>query len=101
MRSVAGRGTTFTVKIPLTLAIISALIVEAGGLRFALPQICVAELVRAEASGPLEEGSLVVEHVDGTPVLRLRDQLLPLVRLGDLLQAPDARSVTRVRAPRR
>ncbi len=88
VRSIAGRGTTFTVKIPLTLAIISALIVEAGGLRFALPQICVAELVRAEASGPLEEGSLVVEHVDGTPVLRLRDQLLPLVRLSDLLKLP-------------
>ncbi|WP_158742544.1 chemotaxis protein CheW [Acidisphaera sp. L21] len=86
LRSVAGRGTTFTVKIPLTLAIISALIVEAGGQRFALPQICVAELVRAEGSGSLEEGALVVERVDGTPVLRLRDQLLPLVNLRDLLQ---------------
>ena len=86
LRSVAGRGTTFTVKIPLTLAIISALIVEAGGQRFALPQICVAELVRAEGSGSLEEGSLVVEYVDGTPVLRLREQLLPLVRLNRLLQ---------------
>ena len=88
VRSVAGRGSTFTVKIPLTLAIISALIVEAGGLRFALPQICVAELVRAEGGGALEEGALVVEHVDGTPVLRLRDQLLPLVHLRDLLQLP-------------
>ena len=86
LRSVAGRGTTFTVKIPLTLAIISALIVEAGGQRFALPQICVAELVRAEASGAPEEGSLVVEYVDGTPVLRLREQLLPLVQLSRLLQ---------------
>ena len=93
VRSVAGRGSTFTVKIPLTLAIISALIVEAGGLRFALPQICVGELVRAESGGALEEGALVVEHVDGTPVLRLRDQLLPLVHLRDLLHlgsaAPD------------
>ncbi len=86
LRSVAGRGTTFTVKIPLTLAIISALIVEAGGQRFALPQICVAEMVRTEGAGSLEEGRLVVERVDGTPVLRLRDQLLPLLRLGDLLQ---------------
>ena len=90
VRSVAGRGSTFVVKIPLTLAIISALIVEAGGLRFALPQICVAELVRAEGGGALEEGALVVEHVDGTPVLRLRDQLLPLVHLRDLLQLPGA-----------
>ena len=86
LRSAPGCGTTFTVKIPLTLAIISALIVEAGGLRFALPQICIAELVRAEASGPLEGGGLVVEHVDGTPVLRLRDHLLPLVHLRDLLR---------------
>jgi two-component system chemotaxis sensor kinase CheA len=86
LRSVAGRGTTFTVKIPLTLAIISALIVEAGGQRFALPQICVAEMVRTEGAGSLDEGSLVVERVDGTPVLRLRDQLLPLLRLSNLLQ---------------
>ena len=90
VRSVAGRGTTFTVRIPLTLAIISALIVEAGGLRFALPQICVAELVRAEENGQVEEGALVVEHVDGTPVLRLREQLLPLVHLRDLLQLDTA-----------
>ena len=86
VRSAAGRGTTFTVKIPLTLSIISAVIVEAGGLRFALPQLCVTELVRAEPGGTVEDGSLVVEHVDGTPVLRLRDQLLPLVLLRDLLQ---------------
>jgi two-component system chemotaxis sensor kinase CheA len=50
LRSVAGQGTSFTIKIPLTLAIVSALIVEAGGERFALPQIGVAELVRAGRS---------------------------------------------------
>jgi hypothetical protein len=44
--STAGRGTTFTIKIPLTLAIVSALIVEAAGERFAIPQIGVLELVR-------------------------------------------------------
>ena len=91
VRSVAGRGTTFTVRIPLTLAIISALIVEAGGQRFAVPQLCVAELVRAENDGALVEGALVVERVDGTPVLRLRDQLLPLVYLRDLLKLGDVR----------
>ena len=47
LKSVAGAGTTFTIKIPLTLAIVSALIVEAGGERFAIPQISVVELVRA------------------------------------------------------
>ena len=48
LKSVAGAGTTFTIKIPLTLAIVSALIVEAGGERFAIPQISVVELVRAQ-----------------------------------------------------
>ena len=47
LKSVSGVGTTFTIKIPLTLAIVSALIVEAGGERFAIPQLSVLELVRA------------------------------------------------------
>ena len=48
LKSVPGAGTTFTIKIPLTLAIVSALIVEAGNERFAIPQISVVELVRAQ-----------------------------------------------------
>ena len=79
-----GHGTTFTIKIPLTLAIVSALIVEAGKERFAIPQISVVELVRArrEADGLSES---VIERINGTPVLRLRNRLLPLVGLSDLL----------------
>src|SRR6202000_788118 len=54
LNSVAGRGTTFLIKIPLTLAIVSALIVEVSGQRFAIPQLNVTELVsvseRAEAT---------------------------------------------------
>jgi two-component system chemotaxis sensor kinase CheA len=79
LRSREGRGTTFLIKIPLTLAIVSALIVEAGGERFAIPQIGVVELVRAGAG----EG---VVHIKDAPVLRLRDRLLPLVSLSRLLQ---------------
>ncbi len=86
VQSVAGAGTVFTVRIPLTLAIISALVVDAGGQRFALPQTCVAELVRVEQTGSAKPGHLVIERVDGTPVLRLRDKLLPLVSLAKLLQ---------------
>jgi two-component system chemotaxis sensor kinase CheA len=75
-----GKGTRFAIKIPLTLAIVSALIVEAGAERFALPQIAVLELVRA--AGDSEHK---IEHVNTTPVLRLRNRLLPLVYLHQLL----------------
>ena len=50
VKSVLGRGTSFTIKIPLTLAIVSALIVEAGGDRFAIPQLAVVELVRVRSN---------------------------------------------------
>jgi two-component system chemotaxis sensor kinase CheA len=84
LKSVAGQGTTFTIKIPLTLAIVSALIVEAAGERFAIPQISVVELVRAQQGGG--QSDQVIERINDTPVLRLRDRLLPLVNLNDLLQ---------------
>src|SRR5579863_5615599 len=90
LKSVAGAGTTFTIKIPLTLAIVSALIVEAARERFAIPQISVIELVRArkEAGRGHNEPvgtETVIERINDTPVLRLRDRLLPLVNLNDLL----------------
>jgi len=50
LKTVDGKGTTFTIKIPLTLAIVSALIVECAGERFAVPQISVLELVRTTAT---------------------------------------------------
>ncbi len=79
LKSVAGRGTTFTIKIPLTLAIVSALVVECGGQRFAIPQISVLELVRASA-----HSEHAIEMINDAPVLRLRDRLLPLVSLFNL-----------------
>ena len=91
LKSTEGNGTVFTIKIPLTLAIVSALIVEAGGERFAIPQISVVELVRARihaAEG--DNAGLVVEQINATPVLRLREQLLPLVSLTSLLRLPEA-----------
>ncbi|MCJ2142373.1 hybrid sensor histidine kinase/response regulator [Methylobacterium sp. E-066] len=79
----AGRGTTFTIKIPLTLAIVAALIVRAGEHRFALPQVAVLELVRVDA------GAQRVERINGSPVLRLRERLLPIVSLTGLLGQSD------------
>jgi two-component system chemotaxis sensor kinase CheA len=84
LKTTQGQGTTFTIKIPLTLAIVSALIVEAGTERFAIPQISVVELVRAQREAG-KGSETVIERVNNTPVLRLRDRLLPLVSLNDLL----------------
>ena len=81
LKSVPGAGTTFLIKIPLTLAIVSALIVEAGGERFAIPQLSVLELVRAS-----ETGEHRIERIKDAPVLRLRNRLLPLVKLKEVLR---------------
>ena len=80
-----GRGTTFTIKIPLTLAIVSALIVKAGAQRYAVPQIAVLELVRVDAKGA-KEGANAIERINGAPVLRLRERLLPIVTLDGLMR---------------
>ena len=81
LKSVEGKGSTFFIKIPLTLAIVSALVVEAGGERFAIPQLSVRELVLASS-----KSSSRIETIRGTPFFRLRDQLLPLISLSELLQ---------------
>jgi two-component system chemotaxis sensor kinase CheA len=78
--STAGQGTTITIKIPLTLAIVSALIVVAGEQRFAIPQIVVRELVRVKAGADHR-----IEQINGAPVLRLRSRLLPIVTLSTLM----------------
>src|SRR5713101_7846476 len=81
MKSQRGQGSTFIIKIPLTLAIVSALIVECGGERFAIPQLSVVELVRAAVKADTS-----IEWLNNAPVLRLRDRLLPLVSLHELLK---------------
>ena len=73
-------GTSFVIKIPLTLAIMAALIVEVAGERFAIPQFSVIELVRAGAAA-----GHPVEMINDTAVLRFRDKLLPLVDFAQLL----------------
>jgi len=81
MSSQTGRGTTCRVRIPLTLAIIPALVVEEGGDRYAIPQANLVELVRLEG----EDLRRNVEVLAGAPVLRLRGHLLPLVSLAEVL----------------
>jgi two-component system, chemotaxis family, sensor kinase CheA len=87
IKSVAGEGSSVTIKIPLTLAIVSALIVEAAGDRFAIPQLSVVELVRARANSEHR-----IERIKDTAVLRLRNKLLPLMHLKKLLRIDDGSS---------
>ena len=91
VKSVAGDGASFTIKIPLTLAIVSALIVEAGGDRFAIPQLSVVELVRARANSEHR-----IERIKDTAVLRLRNKLLPLMHLKKLLRLGASRDRQRL-----
>jgi two-component system chemotaxis sensor kinase CheA len=83
IKSSPGRGTTLRIKIPLTLAIVSALIVEASGDRFAIPQIAVVELVNVNGDGEHR-----IEKIKDATVLRLREQLLPVTHLNTLLKLP-------------
>ena len=79
-----GHGTTTRVRIPLTLAIIPALVVGEGGERYAIPQANLVELVRIEG----EDLARQVHSLGGAPVLRLRGKLLPLVSLAEALGGP-------------
>lgn len=81
LRSVPGVGTTVIIKIPLTLAIMPALSVSAGGHRYAIPQVNLLELIRLEP----EEAATDIQTIHGAPVFRLRDDLLPLVYLHERL----------------
>ena len=72
-----GQGTLIRIRIPLTLAIIPALIVEAANERYAIPQANLVELLRVgEGSGTKQ-----IEYIHGTPVYRLRGKLLPVLLL--------------------
>lgn len=85
LQSIQGKGTTLKIKIPLTLAIIPALIVTCGGDRFAIPQVSLLELVRLDGDQPAEK----IEMIHGHPVYRLRGQLLPIAYLGHELKLDD------------
>lgn len=81
MQSTPGHGTQFIIKIPLTLTIISAIILECGGERFAIPQLSVTELHRIGG-----RSQYYIEFVNDMPIMRLRNQLLPLLFLSKHLR---------------
>ena len=79
--SAAGKGTTIKIKIPLTLAIVPALMVTSDDQHFAIPQVSLLELIRVEA----EQRERAVELIHDIPTYRLRGQMLPLVWLNKQL----------------
>lgn len=84
IESEPGAGTSLRIKLPLTLAIIPSLVLTAQGERFAIPQINVVELLRIRA----EQVKKRIEVVGDAEVLKLRDQIVPLVRFADFLGVP-------------
>lgn len=81
IKSEPGKGSTFRIKLPLTLAIIPSLIVSVGTERYAIPQINVEELLRVRA----EDLGKRIERIGDLEVLLLRDRIISLVRLDSLL----------------
>jgi two-component system, chemotaxis family, sensor kinase CheA len=79
--SEVGQGTTISIKLPLTLAIIPCQIIMTGGERYAIPQVNLEELLRIPATQVKER----IERVGNAEVVRLRGNLLPLIRLADVL----------------
>jgi two-component system chemotaxis sensor kinase CheA len=82
IHSIPGEGTTLRIKIPLTLAIVPALIVKSGQGRYAIPQVSLLELVRLDGTRVENE----IEYIHDAPVYRLRGNLLPLVYLDEQLE---------------
>ena len=81
IQSARGVGTTVRVHVPLTLAIMPALVVHVAGERFAIPQAAVSELVPVRRAG----GGSRIEGLAVSPVMRIRGRLVPLVFLDTLL----------------
>ncbi|MBF0442335.1 MAG: chemotaxis protein CheA, partial [Oligoflexales bacterium] len=77
-----GEGSTVTLKLPLTLAIIPSLIISSSGYKYALPQTCVEEAVSMYAEDVFNK----IEIAGNLEVYRLRNQLLTLIRLDEILK---------------
>ncbi len=84
LQSEVGQGTTVRIKIPLTLAIIPALIVHTAGQRYAIPQVNLVELVQLSPDVRKKD----IQVIGDSEFYRLRGQILPLVRLRKILGVP-------------
>jgi two-component system chemotaxis sensor kinase CheA len=83
IRTVAGQGTTFTLRLPLTLATVDGLVLKVGGERFVIPTFAVRESLRASADQ--------VHTVGGVPrLIQIRDRLIPILHLGETFGIADA-----------
>lgn len=82
-----GKGSVFRINVPLTLAIMPALVVWCGGGRYAVPQVDVQEIVRLDA----DQVAATVDDIGGARLHRLRGRLLPLVGLAEHLRVPPTR----------
>ncbi|MEM7273941.1 MAG: chemotaxis protein CheW [Actinomycetota bacterium] len=80
VRTERGQGTTFKMKIPLTLAIVPALVIEVHKKRYAIPQTGLVELLTIGS-----KDGRSIEFIHGAPVLRVRDRLVPIVDLRSVL----------------
>jgi chemosensory pili system protein ChpA (sensor histidine kinase/response regulator) len=78
--SVPGQGVTFTIRLPLTLAITRVFLLQVNDATFAIPLADVTQIVRLEPE--------MIERVDGTPVIRLDGQVVPVLYLGERLGLP-------------
>lgn len=90
LQSKEGEGSTFRLRLPLTMAIIPSMIVESNGQRLAIPQISLEELVGIYDQDIFDH----IESADDNEVYRLRNSLLPLVELNAVLNNPEPFSET-------
>mgnify|MGYP000113688842 CR=1 FL=1 len=84
MQSIKGEGSSFIMKIPLTLSIISVLLVSVSGQHFAIPQLAITEILSFK-----KKSSQPIEAIQDKPLLRWRNQLLPLIYLDEILAIHD------------
>lgn len=84
VRTAPGEGTTVTIRLPVTLAIVRALLARVGDERYALPLTHVRETMERLPS--------TIRQVQGRDVLVLRDEVLPVLRLRDVVQLPPGRA---------